>query len=54
MKELENRKANIFNRKPKYHKNKKYISHTILIIGKLKLKYNKSQLITTIKLKTDN
>ena len=41
IKELENRKINTLNKKLKYYKNKKYISHTILIIEKLGLKYNK-------------
>ena len=41
MKGSENRKANILNKKPKYHENKKYISHMILSIKELGLKYNK-------------
>ena len=41
MKGLENGRINILNRKPKYHKNKKYISHMILTVGKLGLEYNK-------------
>ena len=41
IKGLESGKINILNRKPKYYKNKKYISHTILIVGKLRLEYNK-------------
>ena len=54
MKELENGKINAFNKKFKYYKNKKYISHTILIIGELRLKYNKPQLTATIKLEINN
>ena len=54
IKKLENKRANILNKKPKYYKNKKYISHTILTIEELKLKYNKSQLTITVRLKTDN
>ena len=54
MKELENEKINILNKKFKYHENKKHVSHAILIIKKLELKYNKLQLITTVRLKTSN
>ena len=54
MKGSENGRVNILNRKSEYHKNKKYISHIILIIGKLGLEYNKPQLITTMKLKINN
>ena len=31
----------MLNKKFKYHKNKKYIFHAILIIGELGLEYNK-------------
>ena len=41
MKGLENGKINTLNKKSKYYKNKKYISHIILIIRKLGLEYNK-------------
>ena len=41
MKGLKNGRINILNRKSKYHKNKKYISHAILTIEELGLKYNK-------------
>ena len=41
IKKLENGKTNILNRKSKYYKNKKYISHIILTIEELELKYNK-------------
>ena len=51
---MENGRADVLNRKSKYYKNKKYISHIILIIRKLELKYNKSQLTTTVKLKINN
>ena len=51
---MENGRANIFNKKSKYYKNKKYISYIILTIGELKLKYNKLQLIITVKLKINN
>ena len=54
MKKLDNRKTNILSRKPKYYKNKKYISHIILTTRKLRLKYNKLQLITIIRLKINN
>ena len=50
----ENERTDILNRKPKYYKNKKYISYTILIIRKLGLKYNKLQLIIIIRLKISN
>ena len=46
----ENGRADILSRKSKYHKNKKYVSHTILIIGELGLEYNKPQLAATIRL----
>ena len=42
IKELENGKINILNKKPKYHKNKKHIFYMILNIKELGLKYNKS------------
>ena len=51
---MENRRANILNKKSKYYKNKKYISHTILIIEESRLKYNKLQLTITIKLEINN
>ena len=41
IKKLENGRANTLSKKPKYYKNKKYISYIILIIGELELKYNK-------------
>ena len=41
IKKLENRRINTLNKKFKYYKNKKHISHTILIVEKLRLKYNK-------------
>ena len=54
MKGLENEKTNTLNRKPEYHKNKKYISYIILTARKLGLKYNKPQLVATIKLEINN
>ena len=54
MKRLENRRANAFNRKSKYYKNKKYISHAILTTKKLGLEYNKLQLAVIIKSEINN
>ena len=54
MKGLENRKTNILSRKPKYYKNKKYISHIILIIRESGLEYNKPQLTIIVKLEINN
>ena len=41
MKGLENGRVDVLSRKPEYYKNKKYISHAILMIGELGLEYNK-------------
>ena len=41
MKGLENRQTNTLSWKLEYLKNKRYISHTILIAGELGLEYNK-------------
>ena len=54
MKGLENGRANILSRKPKYYENKKYVSYIILIVEKLGLEYNKPQLTATIKLEINN
>ena len=54
MKGLENGKVNALNRKFEYYKNKKHISHTILIIGELGLKYNKPQLTVIIRIELSN
>ena len=54
IKGLENGKADILNRKSKYYKNKKYISHAILTAGELGLKYNKLQLAATVRLEISN
>ena len=54
IKKLENRKVNVLNKKSKYYKNKKHISHTILITKKLELEYNKSQLIAIIRIEPSN
>ena len=51
---MENGKTNVFNWKSEYYKNKKYISHTILITKKLGLEYNKLQLIIIVRLKINN